>query len=143
MRKNWDEYFLSIAEKVAEQSTCLRAHVGAVFVDGDTKRILSTGYSGSLPGAPHCDEVGCLIEDGHCRRTVHAEINGLLFVQGQYENLQLYSTHQPCYQCMKALLKKKKKRVCYLTTYKDEIRDQILEESKQKYGIMIQYFGGS
>jgi deoxycytidylate deaminase len=37
---------------VATRGTCDRKHVGAVIVKD--KRILSTGYNGSLPGLPHC-----------------------------------------------------------------------------------------
>lgn len=39
------------------------------------KRIVGIGYNGSLPGQPHCDEVGHLIIDGHCERTRHGETN--------------------------------------------------------------------
>lgn len=128
MRKRDIEYFLNIAKIVAEQSTCPRAHVGAVLVDASNNRIISTGYSGSIPKAPHCEEVGCLLEDGHCRRTVHAEMNALLFMRGHYENLTLYSTHKPCYQCLKALVTANVKTIYYLTIYKDDIADRILNE---------------
>lgn len=42
-------------------------------------RILSTGYNGSLPGEPHCDDVGCDMVNCHCERTVHAEANAICF----------------------------------------------------------------
>jgi len=74
-RPSWDEYFLSIAEEVAARSTCPRASVGAVVVRDN--RILATGYNGSLPGEPHCTEVGCLMENDHCERTIHAETNAI------------------------------------------------------------------
>jgi dCMP deaminase len=128
MRKPWTPYFLGIAKRVGEQSSCPRADVGAVFVDGSTKRIVSTGYSGSIPGAPHCEDVGCLMENGHCRRTVHAEINGLLYVRGQYDNLELYCTHKPCYQCLKALVTAKVKKVVYFKDYNDGLNDLIYKE---------------
>ena len=44
-RPHSDEYFLKIAAVVAERSTCLRHHVGAVAVKD--KQILSTGYNGA------------------------------------------------------------------------------------------------
>lgn len=74
-RPNWDEYFLTIAFDVAMRSTCPRASVGAVIVKDN--RILSTGYNGSASGQPHCIDVGCLMENGHCQRAIHAETNAV------------------------------------------------------------------
>ena len=75
-RVTWDEYFMNIARVVATRATCDRKHVGAVLVRDKT--ILSTGYNGSIRGLPHCTEVGCLMENDHCVRTVHAEANAIL-----------------------------------------------------------------
>lgn len=74
-RPDWDMYFLTIAKDVASRSTCPRASVGAVIVKDN--RILATGYNGALPGSPHCTEVGCLMENDHCIRAVHAETNAV------------------------------------------------------------------
>ena len=74
-RANWSEYFMAIAKQVSTRSTCDRKHVGAVIVRD--KVILSTGYNGSLRGAPHCDDVGHDMENGHCVRTMHAEANAV------------------------------------------------------------------
>ena len=74
--RNWDDYFMRIAEVVASRATCDRKHVGAVIVRDRT--ILSTGYNGSIRGLPHCDEVGHLMEDGHCVATIHAEANAII-----------------------------------------------------------------
>ena len=59
-RLSWDEYFLTITRQVAERSTCLRAHVGAVIVRD--KNILATGYNGAPSGIEHCLDRGCLRE---------------------------------------------------------------------------------
>lgn len=75
MRPGWDTYFLNIAKEVAKRSTCPRASVGAVIVRDN--RILSTGYNGAAPGEPHCIDVGCLLEYGHCQRAIHAETNAV------------------------------------------------------------------
>ncbi|MBP1621531.1 MAG: dCMP deaminase, partial [Acidobacteria bacterium] len=75
-RVSWDRYFMNLAVQAATRSTCPRKEVGAVIVRD--KGILATGYNGSLRGLPHCTEVGCLIENGHCVRTVHAEANAIL-----------------------------------------------------------------
>ena len=74
-RLSWDDYFLNIAKEVATRSTCPRASVGAVIVRDN--RILSTGYNGAAPGEPHCMDVGCLMEDNHCQRAIHAETNAV------------------------------------------------------------------
>lgn len=74
-RPNWDDYFLEIAKAVSARSTCPRASVGAVIVRDH--RIISTGYNGAPAGELHCTDIGCLIEDGHCQRAVHAETNAV------------------------------------------------------------------
>jgi dCMP deaminase len=75
-RPDWDTYFMNIAKDVATRSTCPRASVGAVIVKDN--RILSTGYNGSPPGESHCIEVGCLMINNHCERTIHAETNAVV-----------------------------------------------------------------
>lgn len=66
-RLPWDAYFLLLAELVATRSTCDRGPkllfdpgrhgVGAVIVVEE--RIVATGYNGSPPGEPHCDQLEC------------------------------------------------------------------------------------
>ena len=74
-RPSWDEYFLEVAKTISRRSSCPRAAVGAVIVRD--KRIISTGYNGAAAGEPHCTEVGCLMESGHCQRAIHAETNAI------------------------------------------------------------------
>lgn len=69
--------FDNIVKAIAQLGTCRRSKVGAIIVrDG---RIISTGYNGSPPGEPHCLDIGCLMDNGHCVRTVHAESNAIAF----------------------------------------------------------------
>ena len=51
-RKPLDKYFLELAFKVAERSTCRRRHIGAILVKD--KHILSTGYNGACSGIKDC-----------------------------------------------------------------------------------------
>ena len=76
-RPSWHEYFWSIAELVATRATCPRAQCGTVIVDPATHHILATGYNGAPPGEKHCDDVGCIMEDGHCQRAIHSEVNAI------------------------------------------------------------------
>lgn len=94
----WDDYFLGIAAVVATRATCPRKRVGAVIVQNN--RILSCGYNGSPPGEPHCDDVGCDMQGGHCKRTTHAEINALLELPGDnFPEATMYTTLEPCTDC--------------------------------------------
>ena len=67
---------MDMARKVAERSTCDRAHVGCVLVRDN--RVLATGYNGSVSGMQHCDDVGHDVVNEHCKRTIHAEMNAII-----------------------------------------------------------------
>ncbi len=108
-RPEWDDYFLNLVTEVGRRATCDRGRSGCVVVRD--KRILCTGYVGSPPGFPHCDEVGHMLrrvvaEDDsvreHCVRTIHAEQNALCQA-ARYgillEGSTLYCTMEPCRTC--------------------------------------------
>jgi dCMP deaminase len=129
-RPSWDDYFMQITFEVATRSTCPRAAVGAVIVRD--KRILTTGYNGAPTGLPHCTEVGCLLVNGHCVRTLHAEQNAI--IQGALHGVDvsgstLYVTHQPCVICAKMIINAGIRRVVYAGQYPDEIARSFLEEA--------------
>ncbi len=129
-RPSWDEYFMQIAFTVAQRSTCARAHVGCVLVR--ERRILTTGYNGAPAGLPHCDDVGHLLIDGHCVRTLHAEQNALIqaALHGVgTEGAAAYVTHQPCLTCAKMLINAGVRRVIYAGNYPDEHSRAFLDEA--------------
>jgi dCMP deaminase len=130
MRESWDQYFMRVAKLVATRATCDRKHVGAVIVRNN--RILSTGYNGSLPGEPHCDDVGHLMRDGHCERTVHAEANAIAHAAKYGISLKdstLYVTASPCLTCFKLAVSAGVTRIVYEEFY----RDHLIEEMKPDY----------
>ena len=121
---------MGIAREVAKRSTCLRARVGAIIVRD--KRILTTGYNGSPSGLPHCTEVGCLIANGHCVRTLHAEQNAI--IQAALHGVSvsggtIYVTHQPCLTCAKMIINAGIRRVIYGGHYPDELAVSFLEQA--------------
>ena len=128
-RASWDEYFMAIAAEVSTRSTCDRKHVGAVIVRD--RMILATGYNGSIRGLAHCDEVGHLMEDGHCVRTTHAEANALIQAARngvRVEGGGIYVTASPCFGCFKLIANAGLVRIVFGEFYRDE---RIFDFSKQ------------
>lgn len=111
---------MDIATQVATRATCDRKHVGAVIVRDRT--ILSTGYNGSIRGMPHCDEVGHMMENGHCVATVHAEANAILQAAKngvRIDGATLYTTASPCWPCFKLIANSGCVRIVYGEFYRD------------------------
>jgi dCMP deaminase len=123
MRPSWHEYFLDLAIKAATRSTCTRAHHGPVIVRD--KNVISTGYNGSAPGAPHCDDVGCEVENFHCQRCLHAEMNAIIQAAKngvRTKDADMYVTALPCYNCIKAIANAGIYTVYYAGYYTDDPR---------------------
>ena len=59
MRRDKHNYYLDIAEAVAQRSTCLRRWYGAVIVHHD--EIISTGYVGAPRGRQNCSDLNYCI----------------------------------------------------------------------------------
>jgi dCMP deaminase len=137
-RVSWDRYFMNLAREAATRSTCPRKSVGALVVRD--KAILATGYNGSIRGLPHCTEVGCLMENEHCVRTVHAEANALLQAARHgvsIDKADIYVTASPCWDCFKLIANAGIVRVLYGEFYRDE---RITEYAK-KAGIELVHLG--
>ena len=151
-RPSWDEYFMSIAEQVAERSTCLRRHIGAVIVKD--KRILTTGYNGVPSGIEHCTTAGCLrdklnIPSGERHelcRGIHAEQNAVIQA-ARYgtpiEGATVYCTAQPCVLCSKILINAGITEIVFSGSYPDELSLQLLSEANMKLRIFTRESEGT
>ena len=118
-RLSWQDYFMANAELISKRSTCDRAFVGAVLVKNN--RIIATGYNGGVSDTDKCDEAGHYMEDGHCIRTVHAEMNALIQCAKEgisTDGTEIYVTHFPCLNCTKALLQAGIKKITYKANYR-------------------------
>jgi dCMP deaminase len=103
-RPSWDQLFMRMAYEMAERATCPRKHVGAVIVRD--RSVLSAGYNGSIRGAVHCTDDGCMMVDGHCVRTVHAEANAIIQAARHGTRINgssIYCTALPCWPCFKLI----------------------------------------
>lgn len=78
-------YYLDIAQTVAERSTCLRRMFGAIIVKDDV--IVSTGYNGAPRGRKNCSDINYCMRDKlniprgeryEMCRSVHAEANAII-----------------------------------------------------------------
>ena len=133
-RVGWHTYFMNIARQAATRSTCDRKHVGAVIVRDKT--ILSTGYNGSIRGLPHCDDVGHIMDGGHCVATVHAEANAIIQAAKngvRIEGAELYTTASPCWSCFKLIANSG----CLKIVFGEFYRDQRIFEYAKKLGIEL------
>lgn len=153
-RPTLDQTFFDIIRAIGKRGTCNRGRSAALITRGG--RILTTGFVGSTPGEPHCDDVGHLIrtviyynraENGelveesrsdHCMRTLHAELNAIL--QAAIEGISLvgatlYCTMVPCrYVCASAIVRVGIVEVKALRGYQ---RDSETRELFERCGIKL------
>ena len=142
MRKDKINYYLDIAEVVAERSTCLRRKFGSIIVNND--EILATGYNGAPRGRENCDELKyCLRnkfeiprgERYEMCRSVHSEPNAImsagrkncidatLFMVGlDAKTNEITEGSAPCMMC---------KRLCINAG----IKEVVVREPNNKYTI--------
>jgi dCMP deaminase len=95
--------------------------VGAVIVRD--RNILSTGYNGSVAGLPHCDDVGHIMENGHCIATIHAESNSIIQAAKHgvsIDRAAIYTTASPCWNCFKLIVNSGMRRILFGEFYRDE-----------------------
>jgi len=114
---SWDEYFISTALLLSCRSSCKRLHVGSVIVKNN--RIISGGYNGFLPGAPHTS----IIVDNHEIATVHSEQNAIADCANRgvsVKDATIYITHFPCVNCAKIIAASGIKEIKYLNDYKND-----------------------
>lgn len=133
---NWDEFFLLLATMYSARASCDRSRVACVLVKD--KRMLGAGYNGSVSGLESCDEVGHLIVDNHCLRTIHAERNALDNSHGNLEGGTAYVTVTPCLDCVKALLQRGIKRIVYLGNYANSKAREHIKEFCDKKGVTLE-----
>ncbi len=137
-RPGWDTYFMGFARAAAARATCDRRHVGAVIVVD--RQVAATGYNGSVRGLPHCDEVGHDMVDGHCVRTIHAEMNALAQAARRgalVEGAWIYTTASPCWACFRVLVNAGIQRFVYGEPYREGEYRARIEEVAETLGLEV------
>ncbi len=145
-RPSWDNYFLEVMHALAKRATCDRGRTACVIVKNN--QIIVSGYVGSPPGFPHCDDVGHMIKtvthnDGtqttHCMRTLHAEQNAICQAAKcgiSIDGGTIYCKISPCRACAMLLISCGIKRV--VSEYKYQTASEG-EEMMRAAGIQIDY----
>lgn len=143
MRDSWDKFFMKIAREVATRATCDRKHVGCLLVKDN--HILATGYNGSIPGQPHCTDAGCIVIDGSCLRTTHAEQNAIAHASKfgiGINGATAYITCEPCWTCFKLLLTCNIERIVFCDSYNSD--NKLLKDEKlsvlERTGVQYERF---
>mgnify|MGYP003320099785 CR=1 FL=1 len=116
-RRTKENYYLDIAQTVAERSTCLRKRYGAIIVKND--HIVSTGYNGAARGEPNCCDTGkcyrqehniphgeryefCSAVHAECNAIINAspeEMNGATLYLAGFEDRKQIDNPKPCVMC--------------------------------------------
>ena len=110
-QKEWDEYFMKIAETVALKSKDPSSHLGCVIVD-ENKRVVSVGYNGLVQGA---NESKMTLKDRPMKYhfVIHSEMNALLYAHRNLSGCTLYNIIATCDNCLKHCLQAGIKRFVY------------------------------
>lgn len=104
----WDHRFLDMAKLVAEWSKDSSTRVGCCLVD-QKNRVISLGFNGS----PHGVTDHHITRDEKIARTLHAEMNAVLFAARDMAGATAYVTHPPCSSCAAVLVQKEIARVVF------------------------------
>jgi dCMP deaminase len=130
-RLDWDEYFMSIAVLASQRSPCNRLNVGSVIVKNN--RLISMGYNGYIPGAPHISRV----QDNHEQSIIHSEVNAITDCArrgASLEDAKIYVTHYPCINCFRSIAACGIKEILFLNDY---YNNPIVQELANDSSIVI------
>lgn len=109
--KDWDNYFMGIAEEVAKRSKDPSSQNGCVIVDA-RRRPVSFGYNGTIQGA---DESKMTLSERPMKYyfAIHSEMNAVIFAGRDLTGCTLYNKMATCENCLKYCLQAGIKRFVY------------------------------
>lgn len=110
-RKDWDEYFMQIAEAASIKSKDPSSKMGCVIVD-QNKRVVSLGYNGLIQGS---DESKMTLEERPMKYyfAIHSEMNALIYSRRDLTGCTVYNRVATCENCLKYCLQAGIKRFVY------------------------------
>ena len=110
-QREWDEYFMRIAEAAATKSKDPSSKMGCVIVDQD-KRVVSLGYNGMVQAS---DESKMTLSERPMKYyfAIHSEMNALIFAKRDLIGCTVYNRVATCENCLKYCLQAGIKRFVY------------------------------
>jgi len=140
-----EDFFIRVLNELKQESKCVSRQVSALIVkDG---RIISTGYNGTLKGAPNCCEVH---DRDHFEREehhqwslmneIHAEQNAIAVAAKNGIALAgcvCYCSLQPCNTCLLLLIQAGVKEIVYVDSYDKCNWSTDLMQTVDRLGIII------
>ena len=133
-----DKEYMDEAFKEAEKSTCLRAHVGVVFVLNNT--IIAKGYNNVSGGVADCTKFGCIRDMMHIPSGERREVCRYICAEQvaitesakmgvKLDGSTVYVTTFPCHICAKMLVNCGVKEIVYDKDYPDILSHGFLKEA--------------
>lgn len=86
-----------------------------------------------MPHQAHCSTSGCLLQNGKCVRTMHAEANAIAQAASEHASIRgadIYITWSPCLVCFKLLIASGIRHIYYLESKLDPTIQEIYNGSK-------------
>lgn len=106
----WDQRFQGLACHISEWSKDPSTKCGAVIVFGKN-RVISHGYNG-FPAGVRDEEELLKNREVKYNRTVHADVNAILFAERSIEGCTIYTwPFMPCSRCAAVLIQQGISRV--------------------------------
>lgn len=127
------EKFFGYSESWAKRASCPRASVGCTIVSSNGI-VICGGYNGAPDSSDSCLAVGCLIEGGHCVRSVHAEVRAVAYAARRGYRLDgttAIVTLLPCINCLQAMALAGVQTVYYDQTYEREEKEHLFVLAEQ------------
>ena len=156
-RRDKINYYLDIAQVVAERGTCIRRNYGAIIVKND--EIISTGYVGAPRGRKNCSDIGTCIrqklniprgERYEMCRSVHAEANAIisakrsdmigatLYLVGlEYETGEIVANSCSCAMCKRMIINAGIERVVVrdtMTVFREILVQEWIDDDESLMG---------
>lgn len=120
--KDWDLYFIGLAEYISKRSKDNSTKVGAVIVN-TSKIILATGYNG-FPQKLKDNPIDLENRERKYARILHAELNSIIFSKQYLTDCIIYTyPFLSCANCTKAIIQSGITRIVTLK----------MDESSERY----------